>query len=379
MTSVSAEHLSGKDRPPVLVSSDKRGIRHELRPKLQQITTSETFNACGRPISGVNGVTIVNGPKGSGFGGLRSCGKGWICPCCAGKVGAHRADEISQVVAHQLGTGSVAMVTMTMRHTAGQRLHDLWTGLSAAWKAATNGRGWRTEREMYGCDGYVRAVEITHGKNGWHVHVHALLMFSGDVSENILESFSDAMFDRWTSKLVSLGFAAPLRNSGGLDVRKIGGEADQVLAAYLTKIASGVGMEVGSGDGKSGRHGNRAPWEIAVDAVGGDPQALELWREFEFGSMGRRAIAWSRGLRARAGLGAELTDAQIVEQEESAPVMVAIIPARSWMMIRNCAPYVFGEILGLVEAGATWENLRDHLHYRLPAADVRPPIISVRK
>ncbi|WP_219924800.1 hypothetical protein, partial [Halomonas sp. ND22Bw] len=103
------------------------------------------------------------------------------------------------------------------------------------------------------------------------------------------------MFDRWTSKLVSLGFAAPLRRfaeplpnsdgldvrKGGLDVRKIGSDDDQVLASYLTKIASGVGMEFGSVDGKSGRHGNRAPWEIAVDSVGGDPQALELWREFE--------------------------------------------------------------------------------------------------
>ena len=34
-----------------------------------------------------------------------------------------------------------------------------------------------------GCVGWVRTVEVTHGANGWHVHVHALLIWKNQVDQ----------------------------------------------------------------------------------------------------------------------------------------------------------------------------------------------------
>lgn len=362
-------------------SPDVRGIRFELRRPLQRITPDKTFRGCGRPLGGQ--VLVGIGPGGrAGYSGLKSCGKAWLCPVCAAKVGAHRLSDIETVLkSHETEHAgcSVAMLTLTMRHHKGQKLADLWKALSAAWKAATNGRCWKRDREIYGIVGYVRVVEATHGANGWHLHIHSLLMFDSDVPTSQLEGIGGSMFERWSSKLQALGMAAPLRNSGGLDIRRVGDartDSKTVLAAYLTKIASGIGLELTNGSGKSARGGGRTLWEIGQDAIGGDSASLGLWREWAEASAGKRAISWSRGLRAAAGLGKELTDEEIVEQTEAQAETVAAIPFDSWMELLK-QPHLLGEILNLVDAGGGFLMLRDYLAKRAPGIVVCPaPVTS---
>lgn len=368
---------------PSFVSVDTRGIRHELRPKLGQITTRRSARFCGRPISTVNGVQLRRHGGSAGFGGLQACGAGWICPVCAAKIGQHRASEIAKVVERQVNaSGSVAMVTLTMRHNRRQSLQSLWNGLAKAWKAATNGRQWRTLRVSQGIDGFTRSVEVTHGDHGWHVHIHALLMFSGDVSKDALDAVGDSMFSRWSKKLVDNGFSAPIAKSGGLDVRRVGDDDGEYLATYLTKIASGIGLEIGRGDLKVGRSNsahpkdNRSPWQILKGAVEHGGRDAELWEEFERASEGRRAISWSRGLRDLAELGRELTDEEIVEETAEGEV-VAVIPADSWMRIRGTRPDLFGELLRLIDAGHDWQVIRAHVQYRDPRLEVLPPSLAV--
>ncbi len=67
------------------------------------------------------------------------------------------------------------MVTLTVRHHAGQPLADLLAGLRAAWRRTrqrgTVQRAWRAHVRAS-----VRAVELTLGANGWHPHLHVLIL-----------------------------------------------------------------------------------------------------------------------------------------------------------------------------------------------------------
>jgi hypothetical protein len=92
-----------------------------------------------------------------------------------GKVcGQGTSEELSQVMRTVLTSGgSASLITLTMRHHAGHKLKDLWQALSAAWRGVISGKQWIADQELGGLLGWVRVVEATHGRNGWHLHVHA--------------------------------------------------------------------------------------------------------------------------------------------------------------------------------------------------------------
>lgn len=353
-----------------LVAQDPRGRRYELRSALLREygpdvrETNQGLCECGSPLMIENGVVVRRAGDSAGFAGVKSCGRATVCPVCAAKVGAHRAGEISQVVDHfQKKGGTVAMFTFTMRHHRGQSLNDLWCALSAAWKSATNGRGWRRERQSHGIGGYVRAVEATHGDAGWHLHVHALLIFDAVVTDETIRTLAEAMFGRWSATLQGCGLDAPTL-AHGIDWKRVGKRSDEcdVLASYLTKIASGVGFEVGGSTEKKGRRaGNRSPWQIAQDAVSGEDetrrkQSLALWLEWLKVSKGRRMLTWSAGLRDVVGMDQELTDEQAANQTIEGDA-VAVIPAKSWGLMRTRYPHLLGDVLRLTEGGHGWKNL----------------------
>ena len=82
---------------------------------------------CGLERDPEAGTTLVisERPEGrrAGFEGLVTCGSVWMCPVCAAKVAAKRAEELAPVLdaVHARG-GSALMLTLTIRHSAGDRL-----------------------------------------------------------------------------------------------------------------------------------------------------------------------------------------------------------------------------------------------------------------
>ena len=87
-------------------------------------------------------------------------------------------------------------------------------------------------------------------------------------------------------------------------------------------IARAVGNELARHDLKVGRRKGRTPFELLAGAVfDGDADDLAAWREYEAGMKGQRAIAWSKGLKARL-LIAEVTDEAIVNAAIGGEVLV---------------------------------------------------------
>ncbi|GAA2546409.1 hypothetical protein GCM10010210_17180 [Pseudonocardia hydrocarbonoxydans] len=253
--------------------------------------------------------------------------------------------------------GSVCMITMTTRHRAGQSLRSLWGGVSAAWRAVTSGRAVERERGTFGVLGMVRVVEVTHGESGWHCHVHALIAFDGPVSRELAQELGGSMFGRWERALVRKGFAAPLEDRGGLDVRPVdmGVGSRDAVAEYLSKISA----EITGGSAKEGRRGNRTPFGILRDGLAtGLADDLELWAEWEQASRGRRQIAWSQNFRKWAGARRERSDEEIVTDDLGGEDILAV-EAQDWPALR---PRV-AELLDVAErdgpvAAAEWLTAR---------------------
>jgi hypothetical protein len=290
------------------------------RAKILAPSTEKRLRGCGAPIAGQ--VTLVRGVSGAGFGQLARCGRGLLCPSCAPVVGAHRASEIQTAIDWaQSRDCSLSFVTLTMRHRAGLPFAALRDTVSESWRWAINGRSWKKDRAAARVVGYIRAFEATHGRHGWHVHVHVILIHEGgDTAERQGRALAESMFERWERGLNRLGHTA-IRDSGGLDHRVIV-TGDAPLGAYLAKIATGANaaLELGSTSTKVGRGpGSRTPWEILRDALTEvehdvkNGASQRLWREWTDGTKYWKTIHWSKDLRNIVGA-QELSDDEIVEQ-----------------------------------------------------------------
>ena len=348
---------------PVAGRRERRAEALRWRSRLWGWTSLPRLRNCGRVTHTRAGGPVVRmsedetGARRTGLAGLQSCGSPWSCPVCARRIGARRAAEVREVVQAVADRGgSAALVTMTMRHRPGMALSLLWAALSAAWSAVTSGAAWKADKAAFGVVGWLRTVEATIGENGWHLHVHALVVFDGPVSHALMEEIGYGMFGRWERALERKGLSA-VAERGGLDVREVQMSADSLdrVSDYLSKVA----FEITSPSTKDGRHGNRAPFALLRDALAtGLADDCDLWLEWERASHNRRQLTWSQGLREWARLGREATDEEIVAEDLRGEDVLAIAP-ESWPSVREDV----SELLDVIEvdgvaAGIRWLTAR---------------------
>ena len=319
------------------------------------------------------------------FAGLQTCGSVWACPLCSAKVLAGRADELVRVLdAWTERGGRVVMVALTMRHHQGQRLSDLWGGLSEAWRGATGSRAAR--RALADLAGWVRRTESTVGANGWHLHVHALLFVPADTTDAEAQALGQTMFAGWLRRLVSLGFGAPVAEDGGLDVKLLDlSEAVGAVADYVAKgtyretpqSSADAALEL-AGPAKRGRRENRATMQLLADlARDGLTEDAELWHEWEQASRGRRAFEWSRnGFRAVMLAGAEEhSDEELAAETDHGGERVCELAPAQWSAIaRDRRLPVL--LLELVEQSRTIEVARRVIELVLAERGIPPPLVD---
>lgn len=347
------------------IAQEARAHRMELRRRARSIRVLPRLMHCGHTPAG-GGVALIRSASGlASFDGLQSCASVWSCPVCAVKIMKHRQGELTQAVKSWGDSGSIGLLTLTMRHKREDGLKELWDGLSKAWRAVTSGRNWQKLRGEFGLKHVVRAVEVTLGPSGWHVHIHALLFFdeilSGKIHQPVIFS---RLFERWESALERLGFALPLAVAQDFQL-VASADGGKAVAEYLAKMGIqearpkvwSVSEELTLSDMKSSRPGHRKPFEILADAVEGDPESINLWRDFERASKGRRALTWSRGMRDALNIGEELEDAEIAdlsdyEGEPEKPEIVAVLDAEDWKTLIRMHPQAPQKLLNLAEKNA---------------------------
>ena len=105
------------------------------------------------------------------------------------------------------------------------------------------------------------------------------------------------------------------------------------LADYFVKLA----REITSSTTKNSRAG-RSPFAVLRDGLTtGFLDDLELWRDWERASKGRRQVTWSLGdhdLRTLAGLDPEQSDEEIAAEEVLHGDDALALPHETWTALR---------------------------------------------
>lgn len=343
--------------PIAFPEPSKRSQRWDMRDGLRKFTRLSRVRKCGVvPVMSTVSLRCDHSGARAGYGGLSTCGSVWACPVCAAKIASRRKADVEEVLDHALRQGlHVSMLTLTQRHHSGQRLAVLWDALSYAWNGVTSGRRWIEFKEQLGLVGYIKAVEVTHGANGWHVHTHVLVISEKDPTVTPVffqrkqglrktpypievQTSAEFVADRWARRLAKRGvdFVA---DKGGLDWETA--KDAKAIGNYVAKLQTGadsLSAEATLGGFKKARRGNRTPFQILADIIEtGDADDIDIWYEYEKASKGKRALTWSKGLRNWANLGQELTDEEIAE-EEVGDKSVALFNHEQWKDLRKAGP-----------------------------------------
>lgn len=358
------------------VNASVRRDRFRARDVLSAFSTLPRVRACGRigiRPAGTVDVRLANGN--ASLSGLGVCGSVWACPICSAKIQSERREELAVVQEWaESNQYTVLFGTMTLRHTAGQSLAELWggtadrltprkrmsplerigrdaiyqahvdrgcdghgctvcaagpspettrpkpTGLSKCFAAVRQSRRVRRLREKFGFVGYVRVIEVTYGAHGWHPHIHVMYVLKRPMTDTDVAALADAEFGAWRAAAKSAGLGEPLRER--FDLQRAAGNLENYFTKslyYAREIgAQKVGYELaGSMTKKGKRKSSRTPFEVLADFVEGkDAADLAIWTEYERTSYGRRAMTWSRGLKDLCGLN-DVSDEDIAGADEA--------------------------------------------------------------
>jgi len=242
---------------------------------------------------------------------------------------------------HRAMGGGVEFVTLTLRHHQAERLAPLLQlvadGFRSVIGAGRFARSWALERAALGVVGTIRTLEINHGANGWHPHLHVLVLTDRQLSDEERTILADGMWTRWSSFLDDKGHHGTTREHGLVAV-PVRAPAD--VARYMSKVYDTLHHEMARGDLKD--KGGRNPFRLLGDLVEAgrvDPLTGEvnrdalLWREYELATKGRQFLTWSMGLKGRLAV-QELTDEDLANDAVGGE-LVGTIPWWAWTSLRH--------------------------------------------
>lgn len=339
------------------------------RGKGRRILTTQSslkrVRLCGHQALG-NMVSLKRGPNGADYGKVAVCGSVWVCPVCSARILAERTTDVMRGFEVWQGQGgTVGMATLTVRHRSNQSLKAVWGVVGKAWSRMTSGRPWGRIVERLGLGGWMRTVEVTHGRNGWHVHLHVLLFLEPGADPVEWEIGVQLLLERWASSVAAVGGSVVARAQ---DVRRFvnpeAGDLAYFAKAYYGGADREAAFEVTRSDLKSGA--GRAPFEILRDAIASGSDVgpdWALWREFEQASHRKRMHTWSGGMRDRLGLDDERSDEDIAADEDVPEVeTVGWLTRSAWSKVRASDALYWG-LLDAVEHGGlaaalAWGSLR---------------------
>lgn len=241
---------------------------------------------CGRVRIRRDDVQIHRGKNGRcNYSGLMRC-KSKSCPVCVAERRGRYAWQINDVAGQLRASRGVVtyMATFTLRHGVSDSLTETGHGIRRAWQAMCSGRAWKDLRTELGAS-YIVAEETTHGKNGWHPHLHVLLFLERQ-DALALEHLRWRLFDRWRKCVV--------RHVGVAHEPEW--QAFDISECHDSEYVSKLGLEMADPGTKHGKAG-RTPLQLLKDGLEGDEQALRLYHDFEKIMRGRRDLTWSKDLQ----------------------------------------------------------------------------------
>jgi hypothetical protein len=325
---------------------DRRTRRklYQLRDKLRPFQWQRQRDCGARRIDRLNPQITASGGRAHMVGVLR-CGNVHTCPTCRATIAGVRRDEVKRAVEWH-GHEGVRMVTLTLRHGMGDDLRQLRRGLANAWRKFASGAPWLRAKAEWGLVGSIRALEVTYGRNGFHPHLHVLLLVRDGAA---VDRSTEWIVTRWQNCVRdTLGPSHVPDDEHGAELTRCNAKAGD----YITKL----GLEVSDGGTKAGRAGRLSVWQLGRKAArlrgqqATDDAAPQAWREFVRGIRGARQLTWSRGLKKAAGI--EERSDQEITQADPPGRSVTEIAAETWELIKRIRGVQIAILEGAERRGA---------------------------
>lgn len=303
--------------------------------------------------------------------GLQTCRNLWLCACCAAQISEFRRRDLTEAVQRWTGQGgTVVMLTLTAPHYVGDELRTNLDGILDAYRWMTKQRRWRDWMKGQGAAGSVRALEVTHGRNGWHPHLHVLL-FLGDLGLPVkvdaewqetkpirdaafaawASSQLDGLWELWAEACTRKGLREPSREHG------VNLSDSNTTAEYVSKW--GLEAELTKAQSKRGKEKGRTPWGLLRAFREGDQDAGSLFRVYADAFRRRKQLTWSRGLRDLLALGVVVDDQDVPEQLDADDAFLGAYSADQWAVIEKDPAHI-ARLLDLGDEG-DWGRIQAYL------------------
>jgi len=314
-------------------------MRDRLRDWNQKLTPFVRQQKCGRCRREVAGVELKLGWTGvATYTGVVLCGSVWACPACSYTICRKRAEELRAVLSrHGAIGGGDCMLTLTTPHDLGDALKPMRQHSARGWRFVCSGNPWKRLKARLGIIGFVRGAEVTHGPNGWHPHLHIVVLTRRPLSRDHQRQLEEYAWRRWSKAITK-----PHKETGKvyrIPLEGIGAKVTQLgREDYIAKL--GLGDEIASAATKGARAGHRTAFQVLYDiwrANGANQRDVELWYEYITEMQGCKALTWSAGIRRRYAI-PDQTDLELVEADKPEGATVYAFTNQQWADV--VAPYV---------------------------------------
>ncbi|KKN33955.1 hypothetical protein LCGC14_0798730 [marine sediment metagenome] len=335
-------------------SGELRRRLYTLRRELS-VLQRDRVRACGFCKTGREVELVLDAHGKAQYRGTQHCSCVWECPVCQMLIKSRRRQEVETVV-QEWGAECCVMLTLTIRHGAGDNLRMLRKDLQRAYAAFARGNPWLRFMHRQGVEESIRSMELTYSKrNGWHPHLHIVWFLRDELKPcDIFETDSGPRWwlpadelghrgeiewlrARWRTMVERFVGAKHVPNDHGLAFSPICYVDEHGELHSGEKYIQKLGLELADPGTKSGHRGSRTPLEIAWDYVTHRvPRDAALWRMYSRSMRGSKQITWSKGFKRRMGVH-DTSDTEIVaELEEAQPTdrRLGVFTSELWESLR---------------------------------------------
>ena len=189
--------------PADLERQGRRKRRYHLRELNWESSPIRRVQWCGRlpgrRPTGSRALPEIRTAEGNTcyWSGVARCGSVWACPVCSAKIRHERTLEVEAGMRRWLSEdNSVVFFTLTMPHDFGEPCRALMDTISQAFSSVFSGRPYKRDRDRFGIVHSFRAWDATHGKNGWHPHIHGALFVKGRLDRAEIGELEESVLPR---------------------------------------------------------------------------------------------------------------------------------------------------------------------------------------
>jgi hypothetical protein len=233
--------------------------------------------------------------------GLQTCKSVWDCPVCSSRISRTRGQQASDVLSWARAEGHrVVMITLTARHTVDDPLADFLKKMKKAKRKLHGRQAWRKLKKRDAIVSVLTAVEVTHGRHGWHPHFHMIVIVRDEDAEGVMYGLGDT----WRDCLRTEGLDG---KDAAFDCR----DANQA-GKYLAKW--GAAQELTLSGQKRARKGGITPLQLLEASKAGNEGAGDHWLEYSRAFFGSTQLDGLTAACRLAGLD-EVSDEEAASDE----------------------------------------------------------------